>query len=236
MLMISFYRCDSSIAGIFIFSHRQMLGNCRKIYIICSTTNSNCVVAAQYIKATLWEPPMIYYPILLPCFLNFAFDISPALVVAVASAEAPPLAVAAMRTKTQLVHTHTHIPTPRPCATPRQRERACTVSWRVVTQRNKIKHAPKHIHPSRNIAYLVGNNSWVHPLPPLARLDKTTTTWRKNNGNNNEGNASSIFEATCLTSATCVSCRQRRIRRREAWHSWMPQGESFGRPANSNWS
>lgn len=48
---------------------------------------------------------------------------------------------------------------------------SCTVRWWIVTQRNKIKHAPKHIHPSRNIAYLVGNNSWpvcqarkTHPL------------------------------------------------------------------------
>lgn len=128
---------------------------------------------------------MIYYPILLPCFLNFAFDISlPPL--PLASAEAPPCAAAAMRTKK---HTHqerkrkkgrereaegvggvedTPLPPPPPRTSPRQRERACTVSGRVVTQRNKIKHAPKHIHPSRNIAYLVGNNSCLPaaPAPP----------------------------------------------------------------------
>lgn len=45
---------------------------------------------------------MIYYPILLPCFLNFAFDIS-LLPLPLASAEAPPCAAAAMRTKK---HTH----------------------------------------------------------------------------------------------------------------------------------
>lgn len=85
---------------------------------------------------------MIYYPILLPCFLNFAFDIS----------LAPP--PSAMRR------------TCHPYATP-----SCTARWWIVTQRNKIKHAPKHIHPSRNIAYLVGNNSWPvfqaqKPTPP----------------------------------------------------------------------
>lgn len=139
------------------------------------------------VEVTLWGPPMIYCPILLPCFLNFAFDIFPC-----TSVRWRPCAQHYPIQNNPAHWTGEHHPS-------RGRKgKACTVRWWIVTQRNKIKHAPKHIHPSRNIAYLVGNNSW-----PVCQARKTHPLARRLSGKTK----GSIF--WLLLSSSSSSCHVR---------------------------
>lgn len=183
---------------------------------------------------------MIYYPILLPCFLNFAFDISlplpytpwPQLRRLLALRQ--PCVPRNTRTKRasetekgrereavglawKIHHCHPH-PHPGRALGKGKGEKACTVSWRVVTQRNKIKHAPKHIHPSRNIAYLVGNNSCQPAAPApacchpriVARLGAKQKQCQQQWSQCRQHLCASPASPASL--ATCVSCQLK------AWH------------------
>lgn len=178
---------------------------------------------------------MIYYPILLPCFLNFAFDISlplpytpwPQLRRLLVLRQ--PCVPRNTRTKSASEKEREGererqwgwrgrytIATPTPTqdeSWAKGREGACTVSWRVVTQRNKIKHAPKHIHPSRNIAYLVGNNSCLPAAPTSSSVlppPHSSTSWRKTK------TMPTTMEpmpaaSLCLASFACFTCHVREL-------------------------